>query len=74
MGQSDNQQYCAEDSHTHIHTQHKHTVSVLIAVSYWRGSNVAGQRLPVVTFPLGDETANWTWDLLSSADSSNGFG
>lgn len=46
----------------------------MIAVSYWRGGNVAGQRLPIVTFPLGDETANWTWDLLSAAVSSNGFG
>ena len=58
-------------THTHTHT---HTASLLIAVSYWRGGNVAGQRLPIVTFPLGDETANWTWDLLSAAVSSNGFG
>lgn len=65
MGQSDNQQCCAENSGAHTHTR---AASFLIAGTYWRGANVAGQRLPIVTFPLGDETANWRWDLLSSED------
>lgn len=66
MGQADKQKCCGDDSRPHTH--------IPVRLSYWRGGNVARQRVPIVIFPLGNETANWRWDLLSSTEFCDGFG